>query len=108
VLTTAAQHALPTLSEPERGSAKPVPPLCKQGVRGSSPLGSTPSSRAKADALETSPWMLGLGASMAPKPIWSEVSSETTGSCGMSWREGELNRRIMAVITFLEATDSAH
>lgn len=35
----------PTLSAPERGLARSTPSLCKQGVRGSSPLGSTPSWR---------------------------------------------------------------
>jgi hypothetical protein len=31
------------LARHERRSTRPAPPLCKQGVRGSSPLGSTPS-----------------------------------------------------------------
>jgi hypothetical protein len=44
-------RACTRLARHERGSARPAPPLCKQGVRGSSPLGSTPSQRGFAPAL---------------------------------------------------------
>ena len=40
-LFSGAQRGSHALSEPERGLAGVVPSLCKQGVRGSSPLGST-------------------------------------------------------------------
>jgi hypothetical protein len=40
-LLSAVQRGSPTLSAPERRLARSTPSLCKQGVRGSSPLGST-------------------------------------------------------------------
>jgi acyl-CoA reductase-like NAD-dependent aldehyde dehydrogenase len=43
--------AIWVFSAPERGLARPLPSLCKQGVRGSSPLGSTPSESTFALAL---------------------------------------------------------
>jgi hypothetical protein len=40
-LLSAVQRGSPTLTAPQRGLARSMPSLCKQGVRGSSPLGST-------------------------------------------------------------------
>ncbi len=40
-LLSAVQRGSSTLTAPERRLARPLPSLCKQGVRGSSPLGST-------------------------------------------------------------------
>ena len=40
-LLSAVQRGSPTLSAPQQHCARAMPSLCKQGVRGSSPLGST-------------------------------------------------------------------
>jgi hypothetical protein len=40
-LPSAVQRCWPAFSAPQRHSARAMPSLCKQGVRGSSPLGST-------------------------------------------------------------------
>ena len=42
-LSGTVERGSPTASAPQQRSARRMPSLCKQGVRGSSPLGSTPS-----------------------------------------------------------------